>query len=133
MSRDAAGFTLIELTIVMAIIAILAGVAVPNYSLYRQKAQETAIQLLLAEIASREREYRAEHGQYLACPLNPAAKNGPWEMKDQWRSLAFEPGQNLYGYQFKVEATAEGFTALALKDGRNVFAATHATYEIVRP
>ncbi len=38
------GFTLIELVVVMAILAILAGVAVPAYSGYIKKANETADQ-----------------------------------------------------------------------------------------
>lgn len=42
------GFTLVELIIVIAILAILAGVSVPVYNGYTQKARESADQMIIA-------------------------------------------------------------------------------------
>ena len=42
LAKKAEGFTLVELVVVIAILGILAGVAVPAYSGYLQKANDTA-------------------------------------------------------------------------------------------
>ncbi|MBQ8621418.1 MAG: prepilin-type N-terminal cleavage/methylation domain-containing protein [Oscillospiraceae bacterium] len=50
MSRSREGFTLVELIVVIAILAILAGVGIPVYSGYIKKANEAADQQLLGVI-----------------------------------------------------------------------------------
>lgn len=50
LDRNADGFTLIELIVVIAIVAILGGVAVPAYSGYIEKADRAADAQLLADV-----------------------------------------------------------------------------------
>lgn len=50
LSKSHKGFTLVELIVVIAILAILAGVAIPVYNGYIKKAQEAADQQLLDSI-----------------------------------------------------------------------------------
>ena len=48
--RSDAGFTLVELIVVIAILAILAGVSVPAYTGYIKRAEEAKDQLLIAAV-----------------------------------------------------------------------------------
>lgn len=48
--RKSDGFTLVELIVVIAILAVLGGAAVPSYGLYVKKARESADQQVLAAV-----------------------------------------------------------------------------------
>ena len=58
------GYTLIELVIVMAIIAILATIAQPNYERSRIKARETSLQRSLFIFRDVIDQFYADHGLY---------------------------------------------------------------------
>ena len=70
MFKNNGGFTLVELIVVIAILAILAGVAVPVYSGYIAKAQNVQTQI---DEAAQERAFEA------ACAfLNEDPDNYTW-------------------------------------------------------
>ncbi len=60
------GFTLIELLIVVAIIGILAAIAIPQFSSYRQKAYHSAATSDLKNIKTGLEAYQADNQSYPA-------------------------------------------------------------------
>ena len=58
------GFTLIEMMIVVAIIAILVGIVVPNFIRARAQAQTAACEANLKEIATALELYETDNDQY---------------------------------------------------------------------
>ncbi|WP_422011626.1 type II secretion system protein [Roseateles sp.] len=62
--RAAAGFTLIELIVVMAIVALLASIAAPRYFASLQKSKETALLSSLNTMRDAIDQYAADKGRY---------------------------------------------------------------------
>lgn len=58
------GFTLIEVMIVVAIIAILVGIALPNYREYVLRSNRAVAKAALLEVASRQEQYFLNNRSY---------------------------------------------------------------------
>ena len=73
-----AGFTLIELMIVVLIVAVLASIAVPAYTGSVRKSRRTEAKTALADAAAREERYFATQNIYSSDPVALQYGSGPW-------------------------------------------------------
>jgi type IV pilus assembly protein PilA len=71
-NKGKAGFTLIELMIVVAIIGILAAIAIPNFLRFQLKAKTSEGKTNLAAIRTAEESYYSEFGVYISSNASPA-------------------------------------------------------------
>src|SRR5713226_435178 len=58
------GFTLIELTIAVAVVAILAMIAIPTYTAQMVKGRRSSAEAALLDIAQREQQYLLDARSY---------------------------------------------------------------------
>ncbi|WP_343577633.1 type IV pilin protein [Pseudomonas sp. QE6] len=95
------GFTLIELMVVAAIVAILAAIAYPSYQQYVIRGKRSAAQAQMMDIANREQQYLLANRAYAD---KTALEAGGY-------SLPSEVSSN-YGYSITVNnaATPPTFT-----------------------
>ena len=61
--KNEKGFTLIELLVVVAIIGMLAAIAVPNFSTYRQRAQAAEAMAFAADAKQNVIDYLSHRGE----------------------------------------------------------------------
>ncbi|MGQ0579652.1 MAG: type IV pilin protein [Betaproteobacteria bacterium] len=69
--RRTAGFTLIELMIVVAVIGILGSIALPSYQRYVIRTQRSVAQQFLMHISSRQEQYLLDARAYTNVPSDP--------------------------------------------------------------
>lgn len=64
MRRNAFGFTLIEIMIAVAILAILAAIAIPTYGRYTERARRAQAITLIGDMQLRLERWRADNPSY---------------------------------------------------------------------
>jgi prepilin-type N-terminal cleavage/methylation domain-containing protein len=79
-----AGFTLIELMIVVTILGILAAVAIAAYGAYVKRSRNAEATAILADIRVKQEAYRATFHQYADLDDNWLPDNAPNESHRDW-------------------------------------------------
>lgn len=72
--KQTKGFTLIELMITVAIVAILAAIALPSYQSHIRKARRVEAQAYLMDLAQRQQQYFTDNRSY-ATTIDAAGLN----------------------------------------------------------
>lgn len=125
---DSRGFTLIELMIVVAIIAFLAAIGIPQYFRYQAKARTAEVAVYLASLHTAEQAYYAEHGEYSdllngegGVGWKPEGYHGGGKTENFFYTYGFNSGSAQEGVNYftgKFEAGKDGLSgAQASKDG----------------
>ena len=86
MQRRKAGFTLIELMTVLAILAILGALVYPSYTGQMVKARRVEAQLALMEAMQLQEQHRALHHTYLAFSSESSDSGEPGAEVFRWWS-----------------------------------------------
>ena len=103
--RKEKGFTLVELMIVIIILAVLTGIAIPSYMVLRNRARTAAAQSEMKNIATALEMHNADLEQYPVTANYPAALTGGAASGEVYMSPvpANDPWGNAYTY-----ASADG-------------------------
>ena len=115
-SSERAGFTLIELMIVVTLIGILSSVAIPGFQGYQRKSKRAEAYTNLSALAKTEKSYYAEMGNYVSVLGEPITTSGvaPSSLKRNsapvaaaFQQLGWAPDGNVY---YDYDACAPGGT-----------------------
>ena len=116
-SSQRAGFTIIELMIVVGIIGVLAAIAIPNFVTYQARTRRSEAFTNLAGVARSQASYLAEEDGYFesapfpdfsAIPGGLGTKKMSWDADSEaaYAGLGWKPeGDVFYSYESNTGAT----------------------------
>jgi prepilin-type N-terminal cleavage/methylation domain-containing protein len=112
------GFTLVELMVAVAIIAVLASLAIVAYGRQTRKSRLVQLRAFMTEIGAKMEVYESFAGEYLPpiadafCPPNVGTTAVPFNVGAcqnalQWQTIGLNPAQPTY-FQFQILAGGPG-------------------------
>lgn len=99
------GFTLVEIMIVVAIIALIAAIAIPNLLIARKTANETAAETTVRNLSTAAEVYSTSHDN--AYPTDVTA------LKEHMDSADVYCGKSVHGYSYTCTLSSSGYTITA--------------------
>lgn len=105
--KKSAGFTLIELMIVVAIVSILLAIAVPAYNDQMRKSRRTEAKQIMSDLQLRQEKWRSNNPAYGTSLPTPAVSNVPFTNSSGYYTVAMRAGSN----------TATGYIYTATPNG----------------
>lgn len=109
--RRQAGFSLVELMVVVAIVGILAAIAIPSFVSMQLKAKRAELPANVAGIKMAEMAYESAFDEHVELPLAPRADNDldrssvEWTAPTEWTAIGWRPDGALRGnYQVGLSA-----------------------------
>ncbi len=105
--RATAGFTLVEVLIVLAILSILVSIAYPTYAGYIVRTRRTEGQVALIEAMQKQERHRAQHNRYLAFSAEAAdAADGADGAGPAAAGFAWWSGRDAASSAYELDARA---------------------------
>ena len=110
----ARGFSLIELLIVIAIILVIIGIALPKFNVAQMSSRELAVQQEVRTINTAQVQFQSQFGRYAAtmAELGPPASGAPGPSGADLVPASLASGEKDQ-YQFVMTATQQGYTIVA--------------------
>jgi len=139
--KKSKGFTLIELMIVVAIVAILAAIAIPQYRKFQLKSKTSEAKTNIGALRTCEEAYASEHDVYLALPVAPSSGSvgasprdwnvgsGSSDKAVNYLAIGFKPAGKVY-YNYGVMCNSGGNFNSASDVPDGISSITQATYDV---
>ncbi len=112
--RRARGFSLIELLIVIAIILVIIGIALPRFNVAQMNSRELAVQQEVRTINTAQVQYQSQFGRFATSltELGPPSSGTPGPAAADLVPASLASGDKDQ-YNFVMTATPSGYTIVA--------------------